>query len=838
MFSPTRAMKKYVSLFLALIFTLTFGNLPSISAADDSAKKSNAEAPLDWRMTGPFGGDVRSLVVDPNNADRLYFGTLDGQIYTSTDGAQTWLRLSGFNHPGLSIEGLLVDPRDSKVIYAAGYIHKTTGGFFKSTDGGKTWREAPDLKGHDITTITQSASNPDMLLAGSSAGIYRSLDAGETWMQISSTTTPQKIASLAIDPRDPNVIYAGTWYLPYKTTNGGETWDVTKKGIIDDTDVFAIEIDRRNPSHIIASACSGIYETKNAGETWRKVQGIPSQSRRTRAIRQNPARPNQIYAGTTEGFWRSETGGDEWRLTTPRSLEINAIAVHPDKPDVVYIGTSNYGVLVSRDGGKSFAPSNEGYSGRRAYAIVQDRERPERIYAATLNTALGGGFFFTSDDGGMTWQPATRNMPLRLETYSILQDRYNANIIYLGTNYGLYRSTDRGASWSPVSVSAAPAKTRRATTTARGTARRRAALTNDGRMNVEDSSFAVPKLRLAAMSWSPQQSRRRRTTSNRDTASQDAPQTNARTHRASTSVSSKTLKQIQENLNSNGYDVGTPTGTMTARTVAAIKKYQADRNLPVTGRLDPATLTSLGYASEVRNSAKSGGTAKTLVPITFGIRELAFDYNAPEGKTVLLAATEQGLYRSADPTKGWERISYGEGRDARTLCISTNEQSPKTIWVGTSTSGVLVSRDGGATWEKAVLDPNEPIVPINTIVQEARHPERLYVGTMQTFYLSRDDGQTWQRRGGGLPYGNFTSIIVNPQNSNEIYAGSAFEVGGVFHSMDAGETWERVDPQLPSRRVWALMFDARDPSKIFVGSHSAGVYIAQRNDARASTTGK
>ena len=72
------------------------------------------------------------------------------------------------------------------------------------------------------------------------------------------------IESLAIDPRNDNVVYAGSWHLPFKTTDGGQTWRVTNNGIIDDSDVFAIDINERDADHIIASACSGIYETKNA----------------------------------------------------------------------------------------------------------------------------------------------------------------------------------------------------------------------------------------------------------------------------------------------------------------------------------------------------------------------------------------------------------------------------------------------------------------------------------------------------------------------------------------------------------------------------------------------
>ncbi len=132
-----------------------------------------------------------------------------------------------------------------------------------------------------------------------------------------------------------NVIYAGTWYLPYKSTDGGQSWRIIKNGIIDDSDIFAIDIDPRNANHIIASACSGIYETHEAGEKWQKIQGIPSQSRRTRAILQHPSIPGLVFAGTTEGFWRSAKGGqnNSWMVTTSRQLEINSIAVHPRNPN-------------------------------------------------------------------------------------------------------------------------------------------------------------------------------------------------------------------------------------------------------------------------------------------------------------------------------------------------------------------------------------------------------------------------------------------------------------------------------------------------------------------------
>ena len=325
---------------------------------------------------------------------------------------RTWHLLYNFNRPRLFVDHIIVDPRNPKVLFVAAHRHKDPGGFFKSTDGGLTWREPPELRNEAVHSLTQSERNPDLLIAGTFNGIYRSLDGGETWTALPTSNTPGlvHVESLAIDPRSDNVIYAGTWYLPYKSTDGGHTWRVIKNGIIDDSDIFAINIDPRDPNHIIASACSGIYDTRDGGENWKKVQGIPSQSRRTRAILQHPSVAGLVFAGTTEGFWRSAKGGDNnsWMVTTSRQLEINSIAVHPRNPNIVFIGTNNYGVMVSRDGGRNFVPTNTGFSGRFVNTILPDREMSNRIYATTINTTTGGGFFFISSDGGASWHKMAR----------------------------------------------------------------------------------------------------------------------------------------------------------------------------------------------------------------------------------------------------------------------------------------------------------------------------------------------------------------------------------------------------------------------------------------------
>ena len=742
----------------------------------------------DWRTTGPPGGDVRGLVVDPSNPDRFYFGTLDGQIYTSADAGRHWQLLYNFGRPKLFVDHIIVDPRNPKVLYVGAHRHNMPGGFFKTTDGGNTWKESEQLKNEAVHSLAQSESNPDTLIAGTFNSIFRSDDSGDTWKQLPTANVSGllHVESLAIDPRTDNTIYAGTWYLPYKSTDGGKTWASIKNGIIDDSDIFAIDIDPRDPNHIIASACSGIYETKTGGDSWRKVQGIPSQSRRTRAIMQHPSTPDLVFAGTTEGFWRSDKGGDadSWMVTTSRQLEINSIAVHPSRPDMVYIGTNNYGVMVSSDGGRTFTPTNGGFSGRFANAILADREMPNRIYASTINTATGGGFLFVSNDNGETWKPSMRSMPSRLITYAIVQDTKDANVLYLGTNLGVYRSIDRGTSWAPVWAPNTPEK-KKAAPVKRG---------------------AKPTAMTA-----------RRT-----------PRTTA------PKLDDETMVQSQQALLDAGYHFGDPDGKLGPATIAALKKFQTDRHLPVTGKLDAITLAALGISS-----SNGGATEeRSNLILADAVNALVHTYDAETQQPGYLAATNTGLYRSFDPNKGWQRLSYGNF-DSRTTCISTNLKTPETIWVGTPSSGVLVSHDSGKTWAQVGV-PRE--VPVNTIVQDPQRPDYLYVGTKQALFMSHDGGRSWSRRGGNLPFGDFTSILVNPRNGDEVFAGNAYQVadvgGGVFRSTDGGKTWARIDPKerrLPSQRIWALAFDAHDQNVLFVGSHSAGVYVVPRtSDALSS----
>ncbi len=428
----------------AIIHTPVFST--SAPASDDVTDPPKTYA--DWQVVGPTGGDVRVIAIDPKDKDRLYISTHDGQIHTSANGGKTWNLMANLNMSKLILDQLFVDSADSKRIYTSGHRGVSPGGFFRTKDGGATWKESKELRGESIHSMTQSIYDPKVLLVGTTKGVWRSKNSGEDWEKISSSTMPVNIDSLVLDPRSTDTMYAGTYWRAYKSTDAGKNWRLIKNGMIDDSDVFAVTLNPRNPEHVIASACSGIYESFNGGEKWAKINGIPSQSRRTRDILQHPTVPGTVYAATTEGFWMTINGGKTWSLTTQRNLEINSIALHPDDPNRVFIGTNNYGVMVSTDGGRNFSQTNDNFSSHLTYSVTPDVQQSNRLYAATHNIAAGGGFFFVSNDNGSTWQQG-RNLDIaRVRTFTVRQDAANPNTMYLGTNVGIFRSLDRGASWT------------------------------------------------------------------------------------------------------------------------------------------------------------------------------------------------------------------------------------------------------------------------------------------------------------------------------------------------------------------------------------------------------
>ncbi|MBN9616385.1 MAG: hypothetical protein J0G35_12545 [Acidobacteriales bacterium] len=401
-----------------------------------------------WLPFGPDGGDARTLTADPQNSSHLYLGAVNGWIYESSNGGREWKRLARIgDRDDLALDSIVIDKADPRhILVGAWVLGSNDGGLYTSHDGGVTWTRDNDMKGQSIRALAAAPSDSKILVAGTLLGVYRSIDNGVHWKLISPEGSKElhEVESVAIDPLDPNIIYAGTWHLPWKTADGGKTWKNIKDGIIDDSDVFSIIIDPVQPNQVYASACSGIYKSENKGEKFQKIQGIPSTARRTRVLMQDPQHLNVVFAGTTEGLFRSGDSGKTWLRTTGPEVIVNDVYVDPANTNRVLLATDRGGVLASNDGGKSFLPSNGGFSSRQVVAYVQDFEHAATIYVGVVNDKSWGGVF-VSHNGGLTWNQTSAGLNGD-DVYSLGQA--SDGTVIAGTSHGIYRL--QGQVWSRV----------------------------------------------------------------------------------------------------------------------------------------------------------------------------------------------------------------------------------------------------------------------------------------------------------------------------------------------------------------------------------------------------
>jgi photosystem II stability/assembly factor-like uncharacterized protein len=408
-----------------------------------------------WAPMGPDGGDARRFAFSARDASRIYLGTTDSWIYASSDGGSSWSRLAKLGtQDDLVVDSLVVDRSDPRTLYAGVWVtDRSDGGVYLSHDQGHTWSESADMHGQSVRALAQAQSNPRVLVAGTLRGVYRSVDNGQHWREISPTGGSEihEVESIAIDPYDPEIIYAGTWHLPWKTNDGGARWNGIRQGVIDDSDVFSMIVDPSRPSVMFLSACSGIYKSDNFGYEFRKVQGIPSTARRTRSLRMDPADRNTVYAGTTEGLYKTQDGGENWARTTGADVIVNDVYVDPRNPKHVLLATDRSGVLASEDGGAGFQESSTGFSQRQVATLLVDEKTPGTMYAGVINDKTFGGVFISNDLGG-TWKQQSVGLGGR-DVFVLAQS--DDGILLAGSSNGVFRWD--GSSWTPADTITGPA---------------------------------------------------------------------------------------------------------------------------------------------------------------------------------------------------------------------------------------------------------------------------------------------------------------------------------------------------------------------------------------------
>jgi photosystem II stability/assembly factor-like uncharacterized protein len=604
-----------------------------------------------WQPLGPDGGSVRSLTFDPKDPDRVFLGTSAGRLYLSTDGGATWSRYAHLGSPSeMVLDHIVIDPVNTRNIYVAAWNAQAPGSdgeLFRSRDGGKSWDILPDMHGKSIRALALAPSDQQILVAGALDGVFRSHDGGDTWQRISPANHAElkQVESVAIDPVNPDVIYAGTWHLPWKTDDGGKTWHNIKKGVIDDSDVFSIVVDSQNPSTVYISACSGIYRSDSAGELFRKLQGIPYSARRTRSLRMDPSDHNAVYAGTTEGLWKTNDAGASWQRMTGTNVVVNEVLIDPRRPSRLLLATDRGGVLVSEDGGTTFATSNRGFTHRQVAALLVDRANTSVVYAGLLNDKEFGGAF-VSRDGGQTWRQISEGLDGR----DVLVLREAAgNSVVAGTDRGVFVLKPGGSRWLP----------RNGLANAAGAER-----------NEAEGKIEVVSVNSQAVSAK-------------------------KTQRANRPVAGELAARVSDlEVTPQRWFAATATGFLVSSDSGL-----SWRKLDLPGM---AAVMSIAAADRMvvaagRNAvAVSVNGGETWLPAKSLYGDFKINSVAVESSGNLWLAAREGVYRSTDMGDTWKRII--SLRLANVASLQFDEHDQRILATGAASTSVFESLDGGHTW--------------------------------------------------------------------------------------------------------------------------------------------
>lgn len=365
-------------------------------SSDDGATWSQLGIPVSTNVS------IAALITDPNDAEVVYAGVSGGPaVLRSDDGGTTW-RPSSRGLAATSVQALTLGPAPDFTLHALAQSFHNFSEVYRSPDQGSSWESPGDVLTCPFPTeIVADPSDPDVLYVGSRAsGAYKSTDGGRSWTRIIQgldQVVPQ-VHSLAIAPSNPRTLYAGSrrffdfgmWWgeLFYKTTDGGMTWRTASSGLgvanLGQT-IDAVAVDRRDPRVVYAGGLH-LWRSTNAGSSWTSLSSSATAPTSVVAIALDPDDSATVFCVGKDAVFTTTDGGSSWRKFAPPS---GAATVAVDRMDPAKIYVGGYGgVSMSADGGTSWTLINAGLVVPHVTALVIDRTG-DVLHAATD----GGGVF-------------------------------------------------------------------------------------------------------------------------------------------------------------------------------------------------------------------------------------------------------------------------------------------------------------------------------------------------------------------------------------------------------------------------------------------------------------
>jgi photosystem II stability/assembly factor-like uncharacterized protein len=697
---------------------------------------------LRWRMIGPFrGGRTVAISGVPGQPNVFYMAPNNGGVWKTTDFGRTWNPIFD-DQPTGSIGALAVAPSNPSTIYV----------------GSGEGLRRPDLSVGD--------------------GIYKSTDAGHTWQHLgqdgSGLRDAQQIASIIVDPKDPNRLFVAAQGHPYgpnpergvfRSLDGGQTF---QKVLYKDENVGGMDLvfDPRNSQVIFASMWasrrppwttglgltapgSGLYKSTDGGDHWRQLtKGLPGEAEGVSRIGPavSPSDPDRMYAWVNaektnvektnakkaSGIYRSDDAGESWRQVNDeervwgRGDDFGCVRVDPRNKDVIYV--ANTSTYRSTDAGKNFTAIKGAPGGDDYHTIWINPEIPDII---ALGLDQGATI---SVNGGQTWS-SWYNQPTA-QFYHVITDNEFP--------YWVYGGQQESGSVGTASRSDFGEITFRDWTT----------------VGVEEYGYVAPD-------------------------------------------------PLHPNLIYGGkvtvFDRITGQTRDVSPVVLRTGQYRFNRTAPLTfSAADPHVLY---LGSNVLFATRDGGNSWQIISPDL-TRE---DPGSP---------ATLGPFVEADPEKGKHRgVIYS---------IAPSPKDANLIWAGTDDGLIHVTRDGGKNWQN--VTPKD-FTPWSKLAQmDASHFDtptayaavnRFRLDDLHPYiYRTHDGGNTWQKIVSGLPDNEpVNTVREDPERKGLLFAGTE---RSVYVSWDDGDHWQSLKMNLPPTSIRDLVVHHDD---VVVGTHGRSFWI-------------
>ncbi len=643
-------------------------------------------------------------------------------------------------------------------------------------------------------------------------GIFRSLDSGHTWTPLASPFTSDVVFTLACDPSDQGTFYAGTFqHGLYKTTNGGVTW-ISINGSIPSMDDEAFGIDPNNTNVLILGSGAKGYRSTDGGATW-----------------------------------------------TTMSQNVRSVLFDSAQLNVVYIDDYANGLMKSTDDGVTFASFNTGIGTNTVLSLHQSQDG-NSLFAAALQGIFEldtGQSAWTNITGSLAWDavgdilslPGAPNTLVAATDQGVFTENKSApspswvNVSTIGTRFlyahsggelwvassysGLYSSSsatgpftlsENGIQNYFVEALAAVPLTA-GTQLFAGTDRGAYTLPSGGAWNSPPGLPGQTIFSLVPHPTTPSTVYAGTQTagvwSTTDAGAHWSSLANGMVPRQVTAITQFVdVKQVILAATTNGIFQSLDNGVTWNETLlqAGVLSLATDPSVQASayaGSSSGQVLHTKDYGATFQTIQASGLPASNVVGLTA----------IPYDKVYAILANGQS-YALYENGSSWIQINAGIPYPI--TCVAGDPSDITTAYMGTSGGGIYKSTDFGQTWTQ--FNTNLGGMYVYGIVVDPSNSNSVFAATNTGVYHSANKASAWNPPGTGLPNAPVLSLLINPKGSMNLAASVLNQ--GVYRSTDGGATWRPATVGPPPQGALALGLNPLFPATLYAGSANQGLYIS------------